>query len=175
MEERARRRIYYRKVILGVLTALVVIWFYYSSIPAQTEGPQGPAPDIVVRRPGGEVHLKDYRGKVVLVDVWATWCGPCRSSIPAIERLYQAEHPRGFEVIGASVDDSWDKVPPFMREMGMTYTVGLLSPEQAHNFPSIPFMFLVDKKGMIRWQQSGYGAATEGELQRQVDRLLREE
>ncbi|MGC8668971.1 MAG: TlpA family protein disulfide reductase [Chthonomonadales bacterium] len=164
---------YYRKVLLGILTAVVVIWFYYSSIPAQTEGPQGPAPDIVVHRPQGDVHLKDFRGKVVLVDVWATWCGPCRSSIPAIERLYQAKHAQGFEVLGASVDDAWDKVPPFMREMGMTYTVGLLSADQARNFPSIPFMFLVDRQGNIRWKQAGYGPSTEGELERLVDRLLK--
>ncbi len=82
------------------------------------------APDFTLPRPDGQdLRLSSYRGKVVLLDFWATWCYPCREEIPHLVDLQQKYGDRGLQIIGVSLDDSPDPVPPFYQQFHMNYPV----------------------------------------------------
>lgn len=112
------------------------------------------APDFTLKDSDGKtVHLTDYRGKVVLLDFWATWCPPCKVEIPWLIDLERKNKDRGFEVLGVSMDDEgWDVVKPFMREVGMNYRVVIgndTTAEMYGNVESLPETFLIDRDGKI--------------------------
>ena len=96
------------------------------------------------------VHLSDYRGKVVLLDFWATWCGPCRIEIPWFMDLERKNKDQGFEVLGVSMDDEgWEVVKPFLAELGVNYRVvmGNDSTAQAYGgVDALPTTFLIDRE-----------------------------
>jgi thiol-disulfide isomerase/thioredoxin len=137
----------------------------------------GPAPEMaIVTQQGGRTALSDLRGKVVLIDFWATWCGPCRMSIPGIQKLYTKYRDRGFEVLGVALErDDGSQIPAFVKEMGMTYPVGMPAQRELVNGydpRSIPLMVLVDRAGNIQWRQEGFSRDIEAEIESRVTNLL---
>lgn len=107
---------------------------------------------------GTEVSLSDYRGNVVLVNFWATWCPPCRAEIPDIEAAYQARRDDGFVVLGVSVEQTHASVAPFAQAMEMTYPVLLDEGGQVYRTyraPGLPMSILVDEEGVIRARHVG--------------------
>ncbi|HZO90993.1 MAG TPA: TlpA disulfide reductase family protein [Chthonomonadaceae bacterium] len=167
-------------VVLGALfVRLVTIQPPGTESPSvQKPEPVRQAPDLKFPKlPGGETSLSALRGKVVLLDFWATWCGPCRMSIPEVEALYKKYKDRGLQVIGVSVDDSSTRamVPQMRRELGMTYPIIFAEdiPDIAdkYNSPSIPTLYVIDRKGQIRSRIEGY---TPGDtsLEEQVKELI---
>jgi thiol-disulfide isomerase/thioredoxin len=120
------------------------------------------APEISFALEPGKpaVPLSSLKGKVVILDFWATWCGPCRQSIPDLERIYKKYHSQGLEVVGISLDDSADPVPAVVKELGMTYPVvmGDSIPDlrSKYEFSGIPQMYLVDKQGRQGASFPGY-------------------
>lgn len=119
------------------------------------------APNFTLRDLSGNVmSLSQLRGKVVLLNFWATWCGPCRVEMPAMEQLYRTLSRREFEILAVSTDSQGAAVTrPFQREMGFTfpilhdseYRVGL-----TYGARSIPLTFMVDRRGIVR--QKIFGA-----------------
>src|SRR5437016_8335720 len=114
-------------ILLGLGGLYAVVWAFLPRPDLPPVELTKPAPEIGVRTKAGSVKLSDLKGKVVLLDFWATWCGPCRMSIPGIERLYEKNHARGFEVLGISKDDNaaGPAIASFIKEMGMKYPAGL--------------------------------------------------
>ena len=99
-----------------------------------------------------EVSLADYRGKVVLVDFWATWCPPCREEMPLFVELYDQYRAEGFEILGISLDDQGLKViEPFIEEIGVNYTILLGQPGLSDEYDvfTMPSAFLVNQEGRI--------------------------
>jgi len=119
------------------------------------------APNFMLRDlAGNAVSLSQLRGKVVLLNFWATWCGPCRVEMPAMEQLYRTLPRREFEILAVSTDPQGAAVTrPFQREMGFTfpilhdseYRVGL-----TYGARTIPITFMVDRRGIVR--QKIFGA-----------------
>jgi len=112
------------------------------------------APDFTLKDADGKtVHLSEYRGKVVLLDFWATWCDPCRLEIPWFMDLQRKNKDRGFEVLGVSMDDEgWEVVKPFMKSVGMNYRVVIGNDETTQMYggvDSLPSTFLIDRQGKI--------------------------
>lgn len=109
---------------------------------------------------GDKTSLGKLRGKVVLLNVWATWCVPCREEVPYLESLYQRETARGFEVIGVSVDarGSENAIADFQRDFKMTYPIWL-DPDQnvqaLYRALGVPASYLIDRDGVLRWQKLG--------------------
>jgi len=98
------------------------------------------------------VKLSDYKGKVVLVNFWATWCGPCKQEIPDFVKIYDQYKDKGFVILGVSVDDSPEQLQAFMREYGMNYPVLQMTPEFEDAFGPFygyPTSFLVARDGTI--------------------------
>jgi peroxiredoxin len=102
---------------------------------------------------GDYVKLSDYRGKVVFLNIWATWCPPCREEMPSMESLYQRLKGRDFEMLAVSIDREGEKVVrPFAAKYGFTFPV-LLDPDsktyRLYGLTGIPESFIVDKSGVI--------------------------
>jgi peroxiredoxin len=120
-----------------------------------------PAPAYrAVSARGDSVSLEALRGKPVLLNVWATWCRPCRDEIPELQRLYERYRDRGLEVIGVSVDAAGDDaaIRDFMRRYGMTYPVWRDPGEGVSAtflILGVPATFLVDRGGVLRWKKTG--------------------
>jgi len=116
------------------------------------------APDFTLQDLSGRsVRLSDLRGKVVLIEFWATWCPPCRASVPVIERLHKTFAGQGLVVLGISIDEQWDAVRSFAREKGISYAVLKGNDEVSAQYMVrlVPTMFLVGKDGMIARQYVG--------------------
>jgi peroxiredoxin len=112
------------------------------------------APDFALKDADGRVvRLSDYRGKVVLLDFWATWCGPCKIEIPWFMQLERQYKDRGFAVLGVSMDDDgWESVKPFLSELGVNYRVVIGDDKTAQLYGGIdalPTTFLIDRTGKI--------------------------
>jgi peroxiredoxin len=125
---------------------------------------------------GASFTLSDFKGEVVLVNIWATWCGPCRREIPSLERLYQSRKSRGLEILAVSVDKTApSKVASFAAQYRMSFPV-LLDPrgEVANRYwaRAIPSSFLVDRKGVIRWTVRGTREWDDAQALAKIDQLL---
>ncbi|MEO8478488.1 MAG: TlpA disulfide reductase family protein [Gemmatimonadota bacterium] len=100
-----------------------------------------------------------YQGQVTLLNVWATWCAPCRAEMPSMERTYQAFKDRGFRIAAVSVDaGESDKVRAFQKEFGLTFDIlhdasGLI--QQRYQMIGVPQSFLLDKRGIVRFVALG--------------------
>jgi cytochrome c biogenesis protein CcmG, thiol:disulfide interchange protein DsbE len=109
---------------------------------------------------GDSVSLAAQRGKVVLLNVWATWCHPCRDEIPELRQIHARYRERGLELIGVSVDGdgSDDAIRDFMREFQMTYPVWRDPAERVSAqflVLGVPATFLIDREGVLRWRKTG--------------------
>jgi peroxiredoxin len=160
----------FRTAGIAVLALLAVITGCTNGGAAKGSGP---APDFSLQDLDGRtVRLADLKGKVVLVEFWATWCPPCREAIPSLERLHRTYGGRGLVTLGVSLDeDRWDSVASFARENGITYTVlrGDESVSSAYAVRMIPLTVLVNKEGFIARQ---YVGGDEKSLERDIKMLL---
>lgn len=122
---------------------------------------------------GSEVSLGQYRGDVVLINFWATWCPPCRAEIPDIQEAYQERKDEGLVVLGISVEETYDSVAPFVELAGMSYPVLLDELSQVYNTyraPGLPMSILVDEEGVI--QKRHVGQLTRAQLDEYLNQVL---
>lgn len=147
---------------------------------AHAAQPGSPAPSITMPRmddSGKKLSLDSLRGKVVYVDFWASWCIPCRISVPSLERLYRENAGRGFEVVGVNKDVRADDAQRFLKRMPVSFTlVGDESDAAAKAFDvkTMPSGYLIDRKGIVRHVHGGFTRTTADTLAEEVRLLLQE-
>lgn len=120
-----------------------------------------PAPDYAAPTLAGDtVALSDLRGEVVLLNLWATWCAPCRHETPFLQSVFERYRGRGFRIVGVSQEtsDAADQIARFVEEYQVTYTIlhdAQLRGDRIYNAPGLPATFLLDRDGVLRWLRYG--------------------
>lgn len=169
-----------KKVILIVVAIILVIVLYKEARhrAAQTGAVSATghslAPDFSLTDLNGQpLDLSSYRGKVVLLDFWATWCTPCRGEIPHFVEFQNNYHDQGLQVIGISMDDDLKPVGPFYQEYKMNYPVALGNDKIAQAYGGIlglPVTFLIGRDGHI--QEKYVGAVDISTIEQGIKSLL---
>lgn len=162
------------------MLALVVLALATAAL-ARASGPVRPgqpAPELRLPKADGTVvSLAGNRGKVVLVDFWASWCGPCKASFPALDALYQELRDRGFEVIAVNVDERRTDANAFLADKPHTMSV-VFDPKgtapSAYGVTGMPTSFLIGRDGRVRFVHIGYTSKTVEAYRREIEQLLAE-
>ena len=171
--------------IMGVTLALGLAWIWVSAVPAEaTTGGQIPSPREGFLAPdftlellgGGDVTLSELRGKGVVINLWASWCPPCRAEMPAIQRVYEKTRERGLEVLAVNTtfQDSEPAAADFIQELGLTFPVPLDrsgTVSRQYQLRALPSTFFVDREGIIRKVIIG-GPMSEATIQTAVEEIL---
>ncbi|MEP6993454.1 MAG: TlpA disulfide reductase family protein [Acidobacteriota bacterium] len=128
-----------------------------------------------VGQEGGSVRLSELKGNVVLLNVWATWCGPCKLELPVVQRLYDSYSDRNFVVLAVNVDADRKRVSPFMKQFNISVPVYYASPEDAGPLTAggIPSTFLLATDRTLLDRQVGYSASVEDRWKRILEKHLR--
>ena len=141
-------------ILFGILILLQTKDSFYN--PSSGSGPENglPAPNFSLPDLDGQmVSLADYRGKVVLLNIWATWCPPCLEEMPSMEKLYQELKGEGFEILAVSIDESGAQdVLPFMQKHKLSFPALTDSKGAIKNLyqtTGVPESFIIDKDGIL--------------------------
>ncbi len=158
---RNRSRVLIQLAIIAALAAGLYLFSRYKFRPAELEqtAQRNVAPDFSLQDLNGQrLSLSKYKGKVVLLNFWATWCDPCRREIPRFVELQSKYGDRGFQVVGISLDDDAKEVPPFYQQYKMNYPVAVGNEKLADRYGEIlglPVNFLIDRDGRIAARHLG--------------------
>jgi thiol-disulfide isomerase/thioredoxin len=140
-------------------------------------GQPAPAVSLPQFSGGGEVSLESLRGKVVYLDFWASWCGPCRISFPQLEQLRNELGAQGFEVLAISVDESESDALAFLATIPVSYPVVYdgegVSP-QAYGLLGMPTGYLIDRQGVVQHIHQGFRKSDGAKLRTAIVELLGE-
>ena len=151
------------------------------TMPAQqasgvgVEPGQTPPAFVLPDLSGNDVSLADFEGKVVILDLWATWCGPCRKEIPFLVSLYEEYKDEGLVVVGVGLDQGGASViAPFVEANGVSYTILVGNQEIGRDYRvrSIPMTLTIDRDGRVAAKDVGFAPAMEGAMRARVEELL---
>jgi len=161
-----------------ILSLLMGGIFLFSSCGREKSSAPLLAPDFTLRTlDGQEITLSQLKGKAVLLDFWATWCGPCRESIPHLIQLHKTYQEKGFEVIGMSLDKGdIEVVRHFVKSMDIPYPVAMSSEDIARNYgvTGLPTSFFIDKEGKIREKMIGFNSTIARQMAAKSEELTSE-
>ncbi len=158
-----------RSFVLAILVAVAAAGASAQSVP---EG----FPDLeFAGAEGGAVKLSQLKGNIVLINVWATWCGPCRMELPVIQKLYDHYSDRNFVVVAVNIDADRRKIEPFMKRYNISLPIYYASPEDAASLTSlgIPATFLVGPDRLVLDNQIGYAPEVEDRWKILIEKHLK--
>jgi thiol-disulfide isomerase/thioredoxin len=124
---------------------------------------------------GGSVKLSQLKGNVILLNVWATWCGPCRMELPVVQKMYDAYSDRNFVVLAVNIDADRARVDPFLKRLNISLPVYFANPEDAGQMTQagIPSTFLIGPDRTLVQSFVGYSAEVEGKWRLLLDKHLK--
>jgi peroxiredoxin len=172
-------------LLLAATAVLGGMWIAWSATPASmTSAGAIPSPRAGFAAPdfdlellsGSQVSLRNLRGKALIVNLWASWCPPCRAEMPALQEIYLANRARGLEVLAVNMtyQDSREAAAAFVAEHGLDFPIGLdLTSDLARRYQlrALPSTFFVDRQGIIRQVIIG-GPMSAATIQAAVEKIL---
>lgn len=138
----------------------------------------GPAGNFTLKSASGQnVKLSEFRGQVVLINFWASWCGPCRQEMPHLDAIHKKYQPLGFTVFGVNVEQDREMADKILRDIPVSFPI-LFDDDNTvsklYDVDAMPVTVLVDRSGEIRYMHKGYKPGYEEEYEKQVRALVRE-
>ena len=150
--------------------------FMTTGVNAGADG--GPAPDFALKSHSGEnLRLSEFRGEVVMINFWASWCGPCRQEMPLLDELYTQYQPLGFTILGVNVEEDPSKAKQLLKESPVNFPILFDNKSEVsklYKVVAMPSTVLVDRDGNVRYLHQGYKPGYEESYQHQVRALIRE-
>ncbi len=136
------------------------------------------APDFTLpATSGSNLRLAEQRGRVVMVNFWATWCAPCRVEMPHLNRLYDKYRASGFELLGVNIDDNPRTAADLATKLGLRFPVLLDTDKKVsrlYDLSAMPSTVLIDRDGRVRYVHRGYRDGYEDTYEKQIRELLKE-
>jgi peroxiredoxin len=176
------------KVLIVVVIAMSSFWINISRVPASTttDGAQPPSPREGFSAPdftldlmsGGQIALSDFRGQAVMINIWASWCPPCREEMPAIQKVYENYKDQGLVVLAVNTtnQDTEAAAAAFVEEFGLTFPIPLDrdgTVSKRYQLRGLPSTYFVDRAGVIRSVVVG-GPMSESLIRSKVQEILAE-
>ncbi len=163
------------RIKIVTFAALLLLAFAPSALAVEV-GQRAPKFSLSSIDGSGTVDLAAYRGKVVYLDFWASWCPPCRKAMPEIEKLRKAYSPDEFAVVAVNVDSSLKKAQKVLAKTPVGYRSGSDPKGQLHKryqVKTMPTSYLLDRNGVVRYVHEGFRRGDEKTLREEIDKLLR--
>jgi thiol-disulfide isomerase/thioredoxin len=161
------------KSLVVLLAASILL-----SVNAQAETLEGPAPDFTLKSRSGEnVKLSEMRGDVVMINFWASWCGPCRQEMPLLEEMYKKYSDLGFVLLGVNVEEDSSKAGELLREIPVSFPIlydNTNKVTKLYKVVAMPSTVMVDRDGNMRYLHRGYLPGYEAEYVKQIKELIKE-
>jgi peroxiredoxin len=161
-----------KQLLVAALLACVLIPM------TQAEEIEGTAPDFTLKSRSGEnIKLSEYRGDVVMINFWASWCAPCRQEMPLLEEMYKKYSDLGFVLLGVNVEEDSTKASELLRDVAVTFPVlydNKNDVSKLYKVVAMPSTVLVDRDGKMRYLHRGYLPGYENEYVKQIKELIRE-
>lgn len=163
------------KVNVG-LVLLASVMFFISA--AQAADVQGKAPDFTLKSSSGKnLKLSEHRGEVVLLNFWASWCGPCRKEMPYLEQIQEKYSDYGFTVMGVNVEEDSSKAKKMLKDIPVSFPIlydTTNSVSKAYKVSAMPTTVIIDRDGNMRYLHKGYKSGDEATYKQWVKKLIRE-
>lgn len=138
----------------------------------------GPAPDFTLKSQAGDnLKLSELRGEVVMINFWASWCGPCRQEMPKLEELYARYKPLGFTILGVNIEEDSSKAKVLLKDLSVSFPVLFDDQNEVsrlYQVAAMPSTVLVDRDGNMRYLHKGYQPGLEQQYQEQIRTLIKE-
>jgi len=148
------------------------------ALPALAGIPTGPAPAFSLpSRDGNTVALAQYKGQVVMLNFWASWCGPCRQEMPLLNDIYKKYNKMGFTLIGVNVEPDRKSAEAWLKETPVTFPVLFDTQSkvsQLYSVPGMPTTVFIDRKGNVRLLHQGFRPGDENQYLDEIRNLVRE-
>ncbi|MBV6417685.1 MAG: Thiol-disulfide oxidoreductase ResA [Steroidobacteraceae bacterium] len=149
------------------------------AVPAAASNSMGPAPDFALPARGGkQVSLDAFKGQVVMINFWATWCGPCRQEMPLLEGIYRKYKPMGFTMIGVNVEPDPKAAEAWLaKQTPVSFPVAFDTDSKVsklYKVNGMPNSVIIDRKGNVRLLHRGYKPGDENTYLDQIRLLVRE-
>ncbi len=160
-------------------TMIALVFGVFAASSLASSGLEGqPAPDFSLKSSTGEnLRLSEYRGDVVMINFWATWCGPCRQEMPLLDELYSRYQRVGFNLLGVNIDDDSRRAMRMIEELGVNFPVlfdARKEVSELYEVDAMPVTVIVDREGTVRYIHHGYKPGYEDKYLDQIRSLLRE-
>lgn len=167
-----------RVVLTTAVLALAASMTGFPTAQAAMPAVGKPAPDFTLRSSNGKnLKLGEYRGQVVMLNFWATWCGPCRQELPLLNRLHEQYRRSGFALLGVNVDDNPKAAEDMARQLGVSFPL-LFDTDKGvskrYDIDGMPSTLLLDRDGKVRYVHRGYRAGYEKQYEAEIRELLKQ-